>query len=69
MARFPSVGMQCPACGEYENVVVTTKMDIVRNIKNRVRVCVRCGAKMPTVERIDTVKFKQMNQQRRTHNV
>jgi transcriptional regulator NrdR family protein len=69
MARYAPIGIQCPACGEYESAVISVKLDIERNTRNRLRICMRCGAKIPTVERIDMLKFKRENKNKRYHNV
>lgn len=53
--------MQCPHCGEYEGKIIKSILVIKHNIRLRVRICTNCGAKIPTVERIDRNKYEKMN--------
>ncbi len=53
--------MQCPHCGEYEGKIIKSTLVIRRNIRTRIRICTNCGAKIPTVEKIDRSKFRKMN--------
>ena len=53
--------MQCPHCGEYEGKIIKSTLVINKNIRMRVRICTNCGAKIPTIERIDRKKFQKIN--------
>lgn len=53
--------MQCPHCGEYEGKVIKSTLVIRHNFRMRVRICTNCGAKIPTVEKIDLIRYRKMN--------
>jgi predicted SprT family Zn-dependent metalloprotease len=56
--------MQCKYCGDFNEQVFRTK-EIDTNEVIRIRVCFTCGAKLPTRERIDIVKMKKINPDRK----
>lgn len=44
--------MQCPHCGNYENIVIKSLLDIRCNTRKRIRLCMRCGKMFRTIEKI-----------------
>lgn len=57
--------MQCSYCGHFDEQVLRTKEDIKNNQIVRIRICFRCGAKLPTKERIDVKLMKRINPHRK----
>ncbi len=56
--------MQCRYCGDYENTVVKTYLNIRLNTRVRTRICTSCGAKIRTDERINLQQTRRMNKKR-----
>lgn len=48
--------MQCPRCGNYENIVIKTLLDIRANTRKRIRLCLHCGKQYRTIEKISEKK-------------
>lgn len=57
--------MQCKGCGNYDNRVIDSELRIRDNCRIRLRICTHCGAKLPTIEKIDVKKFKKLNPKKR----
>jgi transcriptional regulator NrdR family protein len=53
--------MECPACGSYDSHVLKSYVHISRNIRIRIRVCLKCAAIIRTEEKINITYFKRNN--------
>lgn len=53
--------MQCPHCGNYENIVIKTVLDIRANTRKRIRLCLKCSKQYHTLEiiREETNKLRK----------
>lgn len=56
--------MQCPSCGEYDNKVMRSNLKIRNNIRRRIRICLKCGAQLPTDEKINLKEYRRRNPRR-----
>lgn len=57
--------MQCKSCGNFESRVIKTYVNIARNIRIRIRICIHCGARIRTEEKPILSSFKKMNPNKR----
>ena len=57
--------MQCPQCGDLENLVVDTRMDYKNNQRIRKRICKSCGYIFRTIERTARAGSSHYHKRRR----
>jgi transcriptional regulator NrdR family protein len=57
--------MECPHCGNYDNKIIKSILRINTNTRIRIGLCLHCGARVPTNERIDLSLFRKLNPTRK----